>query len=115
MNEREKLAKLIQENPTLPLVFYVSNEELLDYCGYTIHEKFTCDIKTIYFVEDYYGSKVYDDYEEVVEKVQEILADDEKYKDLTDEEFEIYVTPCVASYIEEKIRHYKAIVIYTEP
>lgn len=112
MNEREKLAKLIQENSTLPLVFMVSNDEILDDYGWTLHENFSCKVETVYLVAKSCGSgEVYFGKDEALEKAREILADDEKHENLTDEEFE----KCVENYIEEKIRHYEAIVIHTEP
>lgn len=110
MNKREELIKLIQENPTLPLLFMVRNDELLDDYGSTVHESFWCEIQTVY----YWGEEeqeVTDDYIDIKEKVQDLLCDDEQYENLTDEEFE----KCVEKYIEENIRHYKAIVIHTEP
>lgn len=111
MNKKEELIKLIQENPTLPLLFMVRNDELLDDYGYTVHENFTCETETVYFIENYFENDVYVGYEEAEEKIKEILADDEQYENLTDEEFE----KCVDKYIEENVRHYKAIVIHTEP
>lgn len=112
MNEKEKLIKLIQENPTLPLIFTVSNDELLDEYGWTLHENFNCKVETVYFIENSFDvSVVCIGKDEVLEKAQEILADDEKCENLTDEEFE----KCAENYIEEKVRHYKAIVIHTEP
>ena len=112
MNEKEKLVKLIQENPTLPLVFMVSNDELLYDCGWTLHESFTCKVETVYLIENYYfGYGVFFGKEDALERVKEILADDEKYENLPDEEFE----KCAEDYIEENIRHYKAIIIHTEP
>lgn len=112
MKEKDELIKLIQENPTLPLVFMVSNDEILDDYGWTLHENFNCKVETVYFIENFFSSSIVCiGKDEVLEKAQEILADDEKYENLTDEEFE----KCVENYIEENIRHYKAIIIHTEP
>jgi hypothetical protein len=110
VNKKEELIKLIQENPTLPLLFMVRNDEILDEYGSTVHENFWCEIQTVY----YWGEEmqtVTDDYIEIQERVQAMLSDEEEYENLTDEEFE----KCVDKYIEENIRHYKAIVIHTEP
>lgn len=112
METKEDLIELIQENPTLPLFFMVSNDGISDDYGLTLHTSFTCKVETIYFIEHFLSNyEVFVGKEEALEKAKEVLADDEKYENLTDEEFEKYAE----DYIEKNLRHYEAIIIYTEP
>lgn len=101
MTNRDKLFKLMQENPKLPLVFDCSTDELDDSYAYMFYEDFSCDIVTIYKTED----QIFDDKDEIREHYEYIYEDE--YEGLSDEEFD--------ANIEDLIKHteqYKAIRIY---
>lgn len=109
--DNEELRKLIAENPDLPLVFMVMNDELLDGNCSTVFESCSCDVETVYFYEtsEYSGctEKCTDDYIEIQEYYEDKFCDNEEYKDLSDADYE----EAIKKYIEENIRHYKAIVV----
>lgn len=91
IDEENKLKELIIENPTLPIVFCCSSDELED--GYlTFYKDFSCDIVTIYEIND---EKVFDHIIDVEEYYQDIYESDED----------------IQKAIEETIQ-YKAIRVY---
>lgn len=103
--DNQELRKLIEENPELPLVFCVSNDNLYyDDYSMTVFEGCYCKVEEIYTDEERY----YNDSDEILDDYKDKLCDNEEYKDLSDDEFE----EAVEKYIDENIRHYKAIVIY---
>lgn len=101
--DNTQLRKLIQENPELPLVFYVSNDEICYDHSSTVFEGCTCKIGTVYLNEE----QTYDDIDNIVEDYSCNLCDEEGFKDLSDEEFD----KKVEEYVNENVRHYKAIII----
>lgn len=106
--DNEELRKIMEENPDLPLVFMVMNDELLDGNCSTVFEGCSCDVETVYFYEiSSFGNNCTDDYREVYEYYEDKFCDNEEYKNLSDEEFE----KAINKYIEENVRHYKAIVV----
>ena len=89
----EKIKRLILENPTLPIVFCCSTDEILDEYCMTFFEDFSCDIVTIYKIDEY----IFDHIIDIEEYYQDL------YEDETDEE------------IKERINNttqYKAIRVY---
>lgn len=107
-NNKEELIKLIQENPKLPLIFMMSNGEVVGDYGYTVMEEFRAYKSTVYKYEAWGDLVFSDDEDEVVEYYCDVLADEENYKELTQEEYEKEIK----KYVEEKIEHYEAIVLY---
>lgn len=108
MNNKEELIKLIQENPKLPFVFMVNNDEIADGYGCTVMENFKVYISEIYEYEAY-GDKVFtDDLYDIRDYYYCAFADNEEYKDLFNEEYE----KAINDWIDENIVHYKAIVLY---
>ena len=106
-NDKEHLVKLIQENPDLPVVFLVRNDEIATDYGSTVMEDFYVDITEIYKY-DYYGDIIWsDDRYDVKDHFRDVLADDERFVDLQDPQYD----EAVEKYIEEEVEHYKAIVI----
>ena len=109
-NNKEKLIKLIQENPNLPLVFMMSNDEVAGDYGCTVMEDFRAYKSEIYKYERWGDLVFSDDKDEVIEYYCDTFADEEKYKELTQEEYEEEIK----KYVEEKIEHYEAIVLYVK-
>ena len=103
--ETKELLKLIQENTELPLAFMVDNELISDpyEFKYTFVKCYSAEIETIWIYEgSYYMNEA-----DVYEAVQDDFIDEEKYSDLSDEEFD----KMVDKYVKEDVEHYKAIVI----
>ena len=107
-NNKEELIKLIQENPNLPLVFMVSNDEVAGDYGCTVMEEFGAYKSEVYKYERWGDLVFSDDVDEVIEYYCDTLADEEKYEELTLEEYEQEIK----KYVEENIEHYEAIVLY---
>lgn len=100
----EELKKLIQENPELPLVFNIYTENIdTDYCCQVFEGMVSCKVETVYFTDD----RSYDDFDDVLDDFMNDFADEEEYKDLSDEDYE----EVIKRYVEENVRHYKAIVV----
>lgn len=106
-NNKEELIKLIQENPKLPVVFFVSNEEIADGYGSTIMENFYCKVDTIWIYETQWERVFYDDFDEIVERYMDELYEEPEYKNLSDEDYE----ECIKKYVIDNIEHYEAIII----
>ena len=102
--DNEELRKLIQENPNLPLVFNIYTDNIdTDYCCQVFEGTVSCKVETVYFTDD----RSYDDFDEILDDLMCDLSDEDEYKDLSDEEYE----EAIKKYIEDNIRHYKAIVV----
>lgn len=108
MNNKEQLVKLIQENPKLPFVFMVNNDEIADGYGYTVMENFKAYISEIYEYEAYRNKTFTDDIRDLRDYFYDYFADDEEYKSLSDEDYR----KAINDWIDENIIHYKAIVMY---
>lgn len=97
-DEINELRKLIIENPTMPIVFCCSSDELED--GYmTFYEDFSCEIVTIYQTEE----KVFDHIVDITEYYEEMYSDE----DLSQEKFNKKVQEAV-----ENTPQYKAIRVF---
>lgn len=103
--DKKKLLEIIEENPDLPIVYIVSNDDLA--YGYD---------STILFNSRFYISDVWlnnitdeymDDYNSVLEWYMDYFADNDEYTKLNDDEYE----KVIDNYIEENVDHFKAIVI----
>lgn len=102
----DKLINLIKENPDLPLVFYVYGGDLLyDFTSTVFEDCNFYRIGTVYFPDDM--DMAFDDIIDVTEAYKDIFCDDDKYKDMSNEEFD----KAIQDYIEKNVRHYKAIII----
>lgn len=101
MNNRDKLFKLMQENPDLPIVFSCSTEEMSDDYTYMFYEDFSCDVVTIYKTDE----TIYDDEDDIREHYEYIY--EEEYEGLSDEEFNKKIQELI-----DETPHCKAIRIY---
>lgn len=108
INNKEELIKLVQENPNLPLVFMMNNDEVAGDYGYTVMEDFRAYKSEIYKYERWGDLVFSDDKDEVIEYYSDTLADEEKYEDLSQEEYE----EVIKNYVNQNIEHYEAIVLY---
>lgn len=106
-NNKEELIRLIQENPELPLVFMMSNEEVAGDYGSTVMERFYAYKSEVYKYERWGDLVFSDDKDDVEEYFCDTLADDEKYIHMEQEEYEKEIE----KYVEENIEHYEAIVV----
>ena len=107
-NKKKELLNLIAKNPDLPFVFFVNNGEIDNDYGSTVFDTFTSYISEIYIFDGPYGEGEYsDDFDYVVEVYSDRFADDDKYKDLSDKEYE----QAIEKYVNENVKHYKAIVV----
>lgn len=102
--DNEELRKLIGENPGLPLVFLAYNDEICFDYGCSIFEGSRCRVGTVWFTEE----RMYDDKDDVVDEWRYMYCDDEKYKDMSDEEFD----KAMEELVEEEVRHYEAIIVH---
>ena len=107
-NNKEELTKLIQENPELPLVFMISNDEVCGDYGCTVYEEFSAYKSEVYKYERWGDIVFSDDKEEVEEHYMNEFADNKEYENLSQEQYE----EAIKSYVNENIEHYEAIVIY---
>ena len=101
--DNEELRKLIEENPDLPLVFYVTNDDLCDDYYTTVFEDSRCKVGELYFDDEI----TYEGLDDVVDEYRDRLCDEEEYKDLSDDDYD----KAVEKFVIENIRHYKAIII----
>lgn len=107
-NNKEELIKLIKENPSLPLVFMMSNNDVASDYGSTVMENFTAYKSEVYKYQCWGDLVFSDDKEEVKEYYMNEYADNEEYQDLSEEEYE----KAIERYVNDNIEHYEAIVIY---
>lgn len=103
MKDNEELRKLIESNPDLPLVFLVNSEYVDGGYYYAVFQHSKCYVSEVYFDDEHYT----DDVEDMIDDYRDRLADEEEYKDLSDDEYD----KAVEKYVNENIEHYKAIVI----
>lgn len=102
MNNREKLLKLMQENPDLPLVFCCSTDEMDDSYSSMFYRDFSCDLVTIYETEE---DGIFDHIIDITEHYEYLYEDE--YEDLSQEEFDKKIKELV-----DNTPHYQAIRIY---
>lgn len=107
-NNKEELLKLIKENSDLPLVFMMSNDEVAGDYGCTVMEEFRAYKSEVYKYERWGDLVFSDDKEEVLEYYMDAFADEEKYLDLSQEEYK----EIIKNYVNKNIEHYEAIILY---
>lgn len=97
---RDKLFKLMKDNPELPIVFYCSSDELIDDNYRTFYNNFNCEICDIYETDEI----IFDNKIDITEYYEDLYCD---YEGLSDKEFDKKIQKLV-----EKTPHYKAIAVY---
>lgn len=102
---KEELIKIVQENKDLDIVVMASTDELTDEYGSILMEHLKVEVTDIYNSPQ--EDVIYFDKDDVIEELQNYFADDEEYKDMSDEEYN--------KLCEEKAKDYfykRAIVIW---
>ncbi len=103
-NSKEELIRLVKENPNLPLVFIVNNEEIAGDYGSTVYENFYSYISEVYKYEQYGDMLFSDDEPSVVEYYMDYFWDSGKFSKNGYEEL-------IRKWVNENVEHYKAIVV----
>ena len=101
---KNKLLELIKNNPDLPVIVCADNYNVNDDYNYTLYTNLSVDIEELTF----YNDEVWLEYDDVEDRVRDIFADDEKYINLSDEEFD----KAVEDYIKDNYIFKKYICIY---
>ena len=102
---KEELIKIIQDNKDLDIVVMASTDELSDEYGSILMENLRVEVTDIY--NSLQEDVIYFDKDDIIEELRNYLADDEEYKDISDEEYD--------KICEEKAKDYfykRAIVIW---
>lgn len=89
VKDSTELRKIIAENPELPIVVMVGREAALDEYGYTYCEVVIAEVDEI--LDCYTPWKketVYNDRTDFEEDLADYLCEEDKYKKMSDEEFE---------------------------
>ena len=103
LKDNTELRNLILENSGLPLVVFVSEEAYFDNgYGYSQCNEIRANIDCITLYGDCWM-----DEDDLYDKLNDDLADEEEYKDLSDEEYDEMVKKKV-----EETEFIKAIIIY---
>ena len=102
---KEELIKIIQDNKDLDIVVMASTDNLIDEYGSILMENLRVEVTDIYNSPQ--EDVIYFDKDDIIEELRNYLADDEEYKDISDEEYD--------KICEEKAKDYfykRAIVIW---
>lgn len=102
-NSRDKLFKLMSENPTLPIVFYTDEDNACSDYTWTFRSNFMVNKEMVYELDDL----IENDEDSAREHLENYYADCEEYANMSDEEY--------AKIIDEKlkeVKHYEAIVLW---
>ena len=84
--QNKELLKLVEENPTLPLVFFADSEDVCSDYSYTFMKSRRIAKGVIY--ESDINDIIYTSKDDYVEELCDYFADDVRYSNLTDAEYE---------------------------
>ena len=101
---KNKLLELIQNNPDLPIIVCADNYNVNYDYDYTLYTNLSVDIEELTF----YNDEVWLEYDDVEDRIRDNLACDDKYADLSGEEFD----KVVEDYIKDNYIFEKYICIY---
>lgn len=102
LEDTTELRKLIIENPDLPLIVFCGDDSWHDFYPYEKANINNCEVKELTLYNDWWLDK-----EDYAERLSNDLADEEEYKDMTDEEYDVMINQKI-----EETEFVKAIVIY---
>lgn len=105
--QNKELLKLVKEYSTLPLVFFCSSEDICDDYSYTFM-KFRRVEKGVIYESDI-NDTIYTSEDDYVEDLCDYFADDVRYSNMTDAEYEKEMRKEA-----KKVPHYEAIIIYAD-
>ena len=101
----KKLIKLVEENPTLPIVFFVYNEDIcFDYSS-TFMKSISVEKGVIY--ESEVNEYIYTSEDDYYEELRDYYSDDTEFANLSDAEYKKEIQKRV-----DKATHYEAIIVY---
>ena len=103
LNDTTILRNLILENPDLPLLIFCGEDSWSGEWGYEQVDARNGEIKELTLFSEQWMDK--SDYEEAL--AESLLCDEEKYKNMSDEEFDKVINQIVA-----ETEFVKAIVVY---
>ena len=100
-DDKKALIEILEQNPDLPVIFFVNNQEIATDYGSTVMNSFTSYISEVY-TYDYFGDIIStDDYYDVLEYYRDILADNEDFVDLQDPEYDDMVKEYIETEVEQ--------------
>ncbi len=103
--KNKELLKLVEEYPTLPVVFFCDSEDVCDEYGYTFMKFRRVEKGIIY--ESEINDCIYTCKDDYVEELCDYYSDDIEYATLNDIEYEKEMQNKA-----DKAPHYEAIIIY---
>ena len=102
LEDTTELRKLIIENPDLPLIVFCGDDCWHDWYPYEKANVNSCDVEKLTLYNDWWIDK-----EDYADRLSDDLADEEEYKDMTDDEYDKMIDKKV-----NETEFVKAIVIY---
>lgn len=103
--ENKELLKLIEENPTLRLVFFADSDDVCSDYSYTFMKSRRVEKGVIY--ESEINDIIYTSKDDYVEELCDYYADDVRYSNLTDSQYEKEMQK-----MADRTVHYEAIILY---
>lgn len=83
---KDELIKIIEENKDLDIVVMASTDELTDEYGSILMEKLSVEVTDIY--NSPRDDIIYFDKKDVIDELRDFLANDEKYMNMSDDEYD---------------------------
>ena len=102
LEDTTELRKLIIDNPDLPLIVFCGDDCWHDFYPYEKANINGCDVEKLTLYNDWWIDK-----EDYADRLSDDLADEEEYKDMTDDEYDAMIDQKV-----NETEFVKAIVIY---
>ena len=84
MSERKRLISMLEKNSDLEVIFMVDCNNLYDEYSSMLLDNFKCEINDIYEIDE----RVFVGEEDIVEWLSDNYADDDRYKNLSDDGYE---------------------------
>lgn len=103
--QNEELLKLVKENPNLPLVFFADSDDVCSDYSYTFMKSRRVEKGVIY--ESEINDIIYTSKDDYVEELCDYYADDVRYSNLTDSQYEKEMQK-----MADRTVHYEAIILY---
>ena len=88
VKDSTELRKAIAENPELPIVVMVGRDAACDEYGYTYCEVVKAEVDEILDCHTPWSEEIYNDRIEFEEDMADYLCEEDRYKKMSDEEFD---------------------------